>query len=101
MVTVDDRNVEGVEMGVTLTDLDSSCLGGLSEGEGSAVECSLTQHGLPFDCNWLYCSCLYTSILLCASDRIGSIFHGIMDFGRMTGQLLLWTFNGQCRVDRF
>ncbi len=35
------------------------------------------------------------------SDRIGSIFHGIMDFGRMTGQLLLWAFNGQCKVDRF
>mgnify|MGYP006192954533 CR=1 FL=1 len=47
MVVVDDRNVERMEMGVTLADLDSSCLGGLSEGEGSAVECSLTQHGLP------------------------------------------------------
>ena len=47
MVAVDDRNVEGVEMWVALADLDSSCLGGLSEGEGSAVECSLTQHWLP------------------------------------------------------
>ena len=47
MVAVDDRNVEGVEMGVMLADLDSSCLGSLSEGEGSAVECSLNQHGLP------------------------------------------------------
>ena len=46
-MAVDDRNVEGMEVGVKLADLDSSCLGGLSEGEGSAVECSLTQHGLP------------------------------------------------------
>ena len=41
-----------------LADLDSSCLGGLSEGEGSAVECSLTEHGLP-PCNWLHYSCCY------------------------------------------
>ncbi len=47
MVTIDDRNLEGVEVGVMLADLDSSCSGGLPEGEGSAVECSLTQHGLP------------------------------------------------------
>ena len=33
-------------MGVTLADLDSSCLGSLSKGEGFAVECSLTRHGL-------------------------------------------------------
>ena len=46
-MVVEKRNLEGVEVGVQLADLDSSCLGGLSEGEGSAVECSLTQHGLP------------------------------------------------------
>ncbi len=46
-MAIEDRNLEGVEVGVKLADLDSSFLGGLSEGEGSAVECSLTQHGLP------------------------------------------------------
>ncbi len=57
-MAIADRNVEGVEVGMTLADLDSSCLGGLSEGEGSAVECYLTQHGLP-PCNWLHYSCWY------------------------------------------
>ena len=47
LVVVENRNLEGVEKGLQLADLDSSCLGSLSEGEGSAVECSLTQHGLP------------------------------------------------------
>ena len=46
-MAIDDKNLEQVEVGVMLADLDSSCSGGLSEGEGSAVECSLTQHGLP------------------------------------------------------
>ena len=46
-MAVEDRNLEGVEVGVQLADLDSSYSGGLSEGEGSAGECSLTQHGLP------------------------------------------------------
>ncbi len=31
------------EVGVQKEDLDSSCSGGHSEGEGFAVECSLTQ----------------------------------------------------------
>ena len=44
---LENRNLEGVEVGVQLVDLDSSCSGGLFEGEGSAVECYLTQHGLP------------------------------------------------------
>ena len=46
-MVVENRNLEGVEDGVQLADLDSSCPGGRSEGEGSAGECSLTQHGLP------------------------------------------------------
>ncbi len=45
-MVIEDRNFEGVEVGVKLADLDSTCLGGLSEGEGSAVECYLSQHGL-------------------------------------------------------
>ncbi len=47
MVVVENWNLEGVEVGVQLADLDSSCSGGPSEQEGSAGECSLTQHGLP------------------------------------------------------
>ena len=46
-MAIEDRNLEGVKVGVKLADLDSSCFGGLSEGEGSSVECYLTQHGLP------------------------------------------------------
>ena len=46
-MAVEDRNLEEVEVGVKLANLYSSCLGGLSEREGSAVEYSLTQHGLP------------------------------------------------------
>ena len=47
MVVVENRKLEGVEVRVQLADLDSSCSGGLSEGAGSAGECSLIQHGLP------------------------------------------------------
>ncbi len=43
---VENWNLEGVEVGVQLADLDSSCSGGHSEGEGSAGEGSLIQHGL-------------------------------------------------------
>ena len=57
LVVVENRNLEGVEVGVQLADLDSYCLEGHSEGEGSAGECSLTQHGLPPNCNWLHYSC--------------------------------------------
>ncbi len=46
LVVVENRNLEGVEVGVQLEDLDSSCSGGHSEGEGSDGECSLTRHGL-------------------------------------------------------
>ncbi len=46
-MVIEDRNLEEVEVGEKLANLDGSCLCGLSEGEGSAVECSLTQHGLP------------------------------------------------------
>ncbi len=51
-MAVDDKNVEGVEVGVMLADLDSSCLGSLSDEEGSAVECSPP-------CNLLHYSCFY------------------------------------------
>ena len=44
---VENSNLEGVEVGVQLEDLDSSCSGGHSEGEGSAGQGSLIQHGLP------------------------------------------------------
>ena len=47
-VAAENRNSEWVEVGLwQLADLDHSSLGGHSEGEGSAGECSLTQHGLP------------------------------------------------------
>ncbi len=46
-MALDDTNLEELEVGVTLADLDSSCSGSLSEGEQSARECSLNQHGLP------------------------------------------------------
>ncbi len=44
---------------------------------------------------------VHKSPVLHCSNGIGSIYHGIMVFGRVTGQLLLWAFNGQCKVDRF
>ena len=46
-MVVDDGNLEEGEVGVQKEDLDSSCLGGHSDGEVSAGECSLIQHGLP------------------------------------------------------
>ncbi len=46
-MVVENRNLEGAEVGVQLADLDSSCSGGRYEGQGSAGECFLTQHGLP------------------------------------------------------
>ena len=46
-MSIEDRNLEGVEVGVWLPDLDSSCLQTHCEGERPAGECSLTQHGLP------------------------------------------------------
>ena len=46
-MVVENSNLEGAEVGVQLAELDSSCLGSHSEGEGSAGECYLTQHGLP------------------------------------------------------
>ena len=64
-MVVENRNLQGVEVGMQLADLDSSCLQGHSEVEGSVGEGSLIQHGLPLYCNWLYYSCLYTSLLYC------------------------------------
>ena len=45
LAVVENKNFEGVEVGVQLADLDSSCLGGRSQGGWSAEECSLIQHG--------------------------------------------------------
>ena len=54
MVAIDDRNLEGVEVGVTLADLDISCSGGLSEGEGFSDPAWASP-----PCNWLHYSCCY------------------------------------------
>ncbi len=88
-------------MEVQKEDLGSSCLVGRS-GEGSAGECSLTQHGLPpivIGCITHACTKFSYSAPVTEQALYIMAYNGFWKGD--TGQLLLWTFNGQCKVDRF
>ncbi len=60
------------EVEVQKEDLDSSCLGGCSEGEGFAGECSQIHHVLPpIVIGGINHAC--TQVFFTESDRIGSM----------------------------